>query len=369
MSCCSEALSRKSIFQRSEPKIQKIPKTPLVAPPSKTRIGGRGGGGGGWRADGCWYFQVYRRAMEGDLLALKPRLSGTCQLCSIVVKRRRCLLVLLLFPGRRRRATAGQGSPPSDWEPSALLLSDQTSPSHKLGRGGGGGGNVKRASKWSCPVPPLLERCVAAGCIPRSKVSVLARAVRRRCPATTRAPSAPPSARQGKNTTDEEAPSLRRVSPLSRSLSEAGRTALSPRTPASNWIQRPLSSVRNRRWGAVGNPCGWRSDRVQDEQLFPRGVRLLPRILWSGQFSRWRHRPTARASNSGGELPGELFEIKVGWKWKRDDEILICSSILFKLQEKGSFIIKHPFSSLQTENRNISAHLSPFKQTPSSSCL
>lgn len=65
---------------------------------------GRGRGGGGWRwrgTDGCWYFQVHRRAMEDDLLAFKPGLSCFSQVCSIVVVHFFSLVFNLLYSDPR----------------------------------------------------------------------------------------------------------------------------------------------------------------------------------------------------------------------------------------------------------------------------
>lgn len=135
MSCCSKehCLCKKDIFKmpRSSPKskISQVMQASLV---QKKKRGGRGEG---WRrgGDGWWYFQVYRQAMEDDLLAFKPGLSCTCQVCSIVMNRRvhLCLLVFnLLFSDQRSREPSHSrtGLTSIGLEIKRTPLSNQTSP-------------------------------------------------------------------------------------------------------------------------------------------------------------------------------------------------------------------------------------------------
>lgn len=95
----------------------------------------RGGRGGGWRrgGDGWWYFQVYRRAMEDDLLAFKPGLSCISQVCSIVMNRRvhLCLPVfnrLYSDPRSREPSHSRAGLTFIGLEIKRTPLSNQTSP-------------------------------------------------------------------------------------------------------------------------------------------------------------------------------------------------------------------------------------------------
>lgn len=84
------------------------------------------------RRDGWWYFQVYRHT-EGDLMALEPALSCTCQVCSIVLNRRvhLCLLVFNLIFSAERRAEPSlsrAGLTSIGLEIKRTPLSNQTSP-------------------------------------------------------------------------------------------------------------------------------------------------------------------------------------------------------------------------------------------------
>lgn len=133
MSCCSteHCLSKKDIFKMSRSSLnQKYPNNASLTSPKKE---GRKRRGLRRRGDGCWYFQVYRQAMEGDLLAFKPGLSCTCKVCSIVMNRRvhLCLLVFnLLFSDQRNREPSHSraGLTSIGLEIKRTPLSNQTSP-------------------------------------------------------------------------------------------------------------------------------------------------------------------------------------------------------------------------------------------------
>lgn len=85
--------------------------------------------------DGRWYFQVYRQAMEGDLLAVKPAaLWCTRQSCSMVVKPRITCACRGLFnrgcaeERRRQPSHSRAGLTSIGLEIERTPLSNQTSP-------------------------------------------------------------------------------------------------------------------------------------------------------------------------------------------------------------------------------------------------
>lgn len=70
------SLKKKKVKIESTSKTSQVMQASLV---QKKKTGGWRGGGGG---DGRWYFQVYTQAMQGELMALEPGLSCTCQVCN-----------------------------------------------------------------------------------------------------------------------------------------------------------------------------------------------------------------------------------------------------------------------------------------------
>ncbi|KAM7365735.1 hypothetical protein PAMP_016648 [Pampus punctatissimus] len=102
-------------------KISQVMQALLVQ--KKKKRGGRAGGRRG--GDGWWYFQVYRHAMESDLLAFKPGLPCICQVCSIVMNSRVHLCVLFSEERSREPSHSRAGRTSIGLEIKRTPLSDQ----------------------------------------------------------------------------------------------------------------------------------------------------------------------------------------------------------------------------------------------------
>lgn len=189
-------VSQKRTFLKCQDRawIKNIPIMPALLVQKK-----KGGRGGGLRrrGDGCWYFQVYRQAMEGDLLAFKPGLSCTCKVCSIVMNRRvhLCLLVFnLLFSDQRSREPSHSraGLTSIGLEIKRTPLSNQTSPrqamshSFKTSKRRWNEHFQSRTDKTWNSKHIMLSLLLYSVWKPQFRPTV-----RLGCPATTSAPSAP----------------------------------------------------------------------------------------------------------------------------------------------------------------------------------
>lgn len=161
-------------------------------------------GGGGW-----WYFQVYKQAMDADLLAFKPGLSWPCQVCSIV-RNRRVHLSLVAFDLFFSQQRSGEPSHSRAGLTSIGLqiertpLSDQTSPRRAPSH------SFKTSSKWA--FSNLLPE---SG---RSRTCIIVAILRVETSVSADSPAGLPghnqsSVRSNRETTDCETPS-RCVSPL-----------------------------------------------------------------------------------------------------------------------------------------------------------